>query len=102
MQKKYFPNSEMSHLNGLNFLHIYTYVSCDFLRPKFLPDIKVSCHVWDTNFVCINSWLSLGLGHLVHLQFPAAKNLILGFRKSHVRMNTVKKEFKKKRYIFKK
>ena len=37
----------------------------------------------DTNFVYVNIWPRLGLGQLVYLQFPAAKCLNLGLRKSH-------------------
>ena len=37
----------------------------------------------ETEFVCVNSWPRLGIEQLLCQQFPAAKGLNLGLRKSH-------------------
>ena len=62
---------------------IFTHVLCNILGPKFLSNLKRSNNMQDMNFVCVNSWPRLGLGQLVHWQFPATKGLNLGLIELH-------------------
>ena len=50
----------------------------EFLQSKFFTNIR-----GPAQYVCINGWLSLRLGQLVCLQFPAARGLHLVLKKSH-------------------
>ena len=54
---------------------MYTHLSCNFLKRKFLPNIMRLNHTQDRTFVWVNSWLWLSLGQLVCHEFPTTKGL---------------------------
>ena len=60
---------------------VYIQVLFNFLRLRIYCNIKSSYHGWNSKLVHVNIWLSLG--QLVHLQYPAVRNLNLGLVKLH-------------------